>query len=875
MDLLDLVCKITIDPSDYERGINEAREKTSSFGETVSNVAGKIGSGLITAFKAATVAIGAASTAVGALTKMSIEGYGEYEQLVGGVETLFGESSDFLMSYANNAYKTAGLSANKYMETVTSFSASLLQSLEGDTYDAAEVANMAITDMADNANKMGTAMDSIQNAYQGFAKQNFTMLDNLKLGYGGTKEEMQRLLKDAEKLSGIKYDISSFADIADAIHVVQTEIGITGTTAKEAATTIQGSVASAKSAWQNLVTGIADENADLDTLIGNFVDSVATAGENIIPRVEQILTGMGAAIQKLAPIISEQIPPLISTVLPSMISAGGQLLSGLLTGIISALPEIAGAAPQIFEAITTSFSENWPTIQASGAQLLDMLWQGLTENLSTVTETAVEIIASLANGISEQLPTLVPVAVEAVLTLAETLTDPDSLNNMVDSAIALIESLADGIINALPTLIAKAPIIIANLVSAIVRNVPKLLEAAVQIVAKLATGIIDNLPQIGKAAGEIVTTVVSGIFKYDQKILEVGVNIVKGIWSGITSMGSWLTSKVTGFFGGLVDGIKNTLGIHSPSTVFAKIGEYSMQGLAVGMKNSSGKVMETVEDVTNEVKSRLDDFLGDVEHAMFLAEKNGSAAAADMIDGYRLMQQKVHEMAEYYRSLNYAETSDEIQSLQKMWLNYADDISAAQAEAANAVINGIKAQYDNISSFIGLKSEVGSLEYQLWERTEGKNVSDIDKYIKKLEYLSVEQEDQEVKVSAAEEAYNAIVEQYGAASEESYKYQKQLYQEKLALQDIVDQIEKVNAARDELQRQKLSRDLEIRRIEFEHSALGVASAAAINGANVNPYDVAMQANINVVLPDGTVLAKAVAPSLVAYMDSNGTPIVNK
>lgn len=262
-------------------------DESSSKAEKLS---GKIGKGLATAAKLGAAAIVAAATAVGALTKKSLEEYAEYEQLVGGVETLFKDSADVVKQYANNAYKTAGLSANDYMETVTSFSAALLQSLGGDTEAAAKQADLAITDMADNANKMGTAMGDIQNAYQGFAKQNYTMLDNLKLGYGGTKEEMQRLIDDANALNAAQgnltnYSIDSYADIVSAIHDVQTEMGITGTTAKEASTTIQGSLSAMKSAWTNLLTGIGDDSQDLDKLINNFVDSTGTAAENILPRL--------------------------------------------------------------------------------------------------------------------------------------------------------------------------------------------------------------------------------------------------------------------------------------------------------------------------------------------------------------------------------------------------------------------------------------------------------------------------------------------------------------------------------------------------------------------------------------------------------------
>ena len=239
---------------------------------------GKFSSAFGAALKVGGAAIAAGAAALGKVASEAISGYADYEQLVGGVETLFADSADVVQQYASNAFKTAGLSANEYMETVTSFSASLLQSLGGDTAKAAQVGDMAISDMADNANKMGSSMESIQNAYQGFAKQNYTMLDNLKLGYGGTKTEMERLLADASKLSGVEYNIDSLSDVYEAIHVVQEEMGITGTTAKEAYETISGSLATTKAAWSNLLVGIADENADFPALINNFVESASEIG---------------------------------------------------------------------------------------------------------------------------------------------------------------------------------------------------------------------------------------------------------------------------------------------------------------------------------------------------------------------------------------------------------------------------------------------------------------------------------------------------------------------------------------------------------------------------------------------------------------------
>ncbi len=359
---------------------------------------GSLGKSLIKGF----VAIGAAKV-IGDTIKGAFDNYADYEQLSGGVETLFKDSADTVMQYAENAYQTAGLSANQYMETVTSFSASLLQSLDGDTEAAAQAADMAITDMADNANKMGTSMESIQNAYQGFAKQNYTMLDNLKLGYGGTKEEMERLLADASKLSGVEYDISSYADIVEAIHVVQTEMGITGTTATEAAETISGSVAATKAAWQNLLTGIADENADMDQLIDNFVNSAVTAGENILPRIGQILTGLGQLVgtgaEKLIPIAVQ----VLADNLPTLVSAGVTLTISLVTGILSATPELIAAIPDILMAIFNGLRDGWPALKAACTELLSMVINGIVGAYNDLKQAAQNAIQHVKDGFNARI----------------------------------------------------------------------------------------------------------------------------------------------------------------------------------------------------------------------------------------------------------------------------------------------------------------------------------------------------------------------------------------------------------------------------------------------------------------------------------------
>lgn len=392
MELFRLFGTIALDNAKANQGIDETTDKGEKAQSRLSGAFSKMGGAAAVCGKAVAAGMVAAGAAIIKIGKDAVASYADYEQLVGGVETLFKDSAKTVQQYAQNAYKTAGLSANAYMETVTSFSASLLQSLDGDTKKAAESANLAITDMSDNANKMGTSMESIQNAYQGFAKQNYTMLDNLKLGYGGTKEEMERLLKDAEKISGIKYDISSFDDMVQAIHVVQTEMGITGTTAKEAATTIQGSAASMKSAWQNLLTGMADENQNLDELLAQFVDSVVTFADNLIPRIQKLLPRLVDGVAKLATSLANNLPDIIETLLPPLIKGALSITAAL----IKKFPQIVAS---IVKALVNGFRKSLPEIKNIGVNLVKGLWNGISNAKSWVLDKIKGFGSSILNGL--------------------------------------------------------------------------------------------------------------------------------------------------------------------------------------------------------------------------------------------------------------------------------------------------------------------------------------------------------------------------------------------------------------------------------------------------------------------------------------------
>ncbi len=454
---------------DTEKVSDASQKSAKKIGEsfkTVGNTYEAIGKTIVKMAKVGVAAIGTVSTVVGALTKSAVENYAEYEQLVGGVETLFKDSANRVIEYANNAYKTAGLSANEYMDTVTSFSASLLQSLDGDTAKATESANLAITDMADNANKMGTAMESIQNAYQGFAKQNYTMLDNLKLGYGGTKEEMIRLLEDAEKISGIKYDISSFSDIVDAIHVVQTEMGITGTTSKEAATTIQGSISSMKGAWTNFVTGMADESQDFGTLVNNVIDSVLTVASNLVPRIMETLPRLIDGLSQLVQKIVSYIPQLLKTLAPSIVDGAKRLLNDVTNQLPDLLEtilpgfggELGKNIVKFINTFKSIFGKIIPMLQNFGKKILPVISQVLDKILPAFEK----IIENLLPPLEELLPMIMdalsmilePLAelVEAILPPLQSLLDIllpilsgflDVLQPILDVVVSLLQPILD------------------------------------------------------------------------------------------------------------------------------------------------------------------------------------------------------------------------------------------------------------------------------------------------------------------------------------------------------------------------------------------------------------------------------------------------
>lgn len=528
----------------------------------IKSLSGKLGSLAKTGATAITGLVAAASAAITGLTTLAVKQYAEYEQLVGGVETLFKDSSDIVKKYAEDAYKTAGLSANEYMSTITGFSASLLQGLGGDTKKAAEIGNKAVTDMSDNANKMGTSMEMIQNAYQGFAKQNYTMLDNLKLGYGGTKEEMERLLVDASKLSGMEYSIGNFSDIIEAIHVVQTEMGITGTTAKEAYETISGSFDSLKSAWKNMLTAFSDENADFDTVVGNLVTSISTFGKNILPRIKTTLEGIGIFIQEFA----WQIPDLIMEIMPSVINSGIEVVGALVNGLISAAPMLIDSAVNIIKTLVKGIKGSLSSMVNSAMEILNSLVNGIVEVLPMLLELGLQMLITLGQGIANNLPVMIPTIVNLIISMCDMIIE--NLPLILDVAIDIIMALVQGFITALPTLIAEVPRIINSFADAIYEALPTILQCGIEVLMMLIKGLIDSIPTLIANIPQIIMAIVNAITLYNWAGL--GKNLINWLSNGISSMkgnigniakgvAEWVGTSIKNIFSGGLSWGKNLI----------------------------------------------------------------------------------------------------------------------------------------------------------------------------------------------------------------------------------------------------------------------------------------------------------------------------
>ena len=636
--------KVTIDTDLNTSGLTK---KLDGLGSTIKSSLGTVAT---TAIKGTAIAIAGTTTAIAGLTAQATTAYATYEQMVGGVNTLFGtgdksleeyaqsvgksteevkdkynsllSAQDTVMKNAANAYMTAGVSANQYMEQVTGFSASLIQSLSGDTEKAAEYADRALIDMSDNANKMGTAMESIQWAYQGFAKQNYTMLDNLKLGYGGTKAEMERLIADASQMTDIQNELNvsvqegdlSFGNIVNAISVMQKNLGIAGTTAKEAQTTIEGSTKMMKASWENLLVGISDDTQDFEQLIDNFVESTMYAFQNLAPRIQQSIVGVGKLVEGLAPVFQEQLPSIISETLPSLIDSATNTIQILISTLVKLIPTITqdiipivlssgiliitalisgleDALPSVFQAIVDIFSQlanESNDIFDLAFSLIFALINGISACLPQLTQSAAEIINQLAISMNDNLPMIVEVAVNLLQALA------DSLDVSLPIILNLIPVLVEAVYKTLNQLIVAGNgdivDIVLQLLWTLIKNLPVYLNVLIQVtisfLGQMIMAFTDSFMNVLHKATELGSNIGIYLAQAFNNIIpsmqSAGNNIVQGLWQGISNGWSMLTSRVNNLCRNLITNVKKTFGIHSPSKEFDWIGKMNAQGFIQG-----------------------------------------------------------------------------------------------------------------------------------------------------------------------------------------------------------------------------------------------------------------------------------------------------
>ena len=550
---------------------------------------GAIGSVGKAAGGALVAAAAAGTAAITGMVKAATSSFANYEQLVGGVETLFKDSSSQVIQNADNAFRTAGLSANDYMETVTAFSASLLQSVGGNTAEAAKVADMALQDMSDNANKMGTSMQSIQYAYQGFAKQNYTMLDNLKLGYGGTKSEMQRLLADAQKLTGVKYDLSNLDDVYNAIHAIQDNLGITGTTAKEAASTITGSLNMTKAAWENVLSSLGQGDTNvISEKIDQLVESTQTFAGNLMPVIQRALTGVSQLISQLAPELATMLSSLLPQVLPELMKAVLNIVETFGETLLSIAPQMVELGVQLIGSLGQGLLNALPRIGQIFGQVAMIILPAILNSLPRILQAGIQLITMLGQGIAEAIPTLMPIITQCIVDLVGILSDPGNLEGLLQAGLAIILALGQGLLEALPQLIAALPTIIDNLVQFIVAATPQLVEAAMQLTMAIIQATPQIATQIAQMAPQIVQSLAEGLIAAAPILLAQIPMMIAQVGEAILQAIPQLLAAVAQIF----------------AAIIATIGQYGGQLLA-NIQTHLQNIMANIESTLGQLPYQL------------------------------------------------------------------------------------------------------------------------------------------------------------------------------------------------------------------------------------------------------------------------------
>ena len=642
MNLLDLAVKITCD--------DQASGEVDKIGDGIKN---KLG----IAAKAGVAAVAAVGTATVAIGKTALDAYSNYEQLVGGIDTLFKASSGKMQQYAANAYQTAGVSANRYMEISTSFAAALISSLGGNTEAAADMANTAITDMSDNANKMGTSLETVQEAYMSLSRGNYEMLDSLKLGYGGTKSELERLLSDAEKFSAAQgkvrdFSVDSYADIVEAIHIVQDEMGITGTTAEEAATTIEGSVNMAKAAWDNWLAGLGNEDADMEGLTDQLVQSVVTAGENIIPRVGQIMTTLGQTVADYAPGVGLYLRNALINVLPEAVQgpmrdafAGVDKVVGKLESVFNDnLKPAADAADSVFSAIGSGVKTFGDAVNDLVLPAIDQLSPAFNDFFGAI-QTAQPLLEFIADIIGVGLAAAISVAIKLFAAITEvvafvitgfaqlyedisgfvtgvvnffTVDLPNAINALVQWFAQLPGNIAAFLSTVITNVVAWVANMASNAVSAgslFISGIAGFLSALPGNIASWLSGVISTVvgwvsqfaSNATSAASQFASNLIDGLASIPGQVTSIGSNIIQGMVKGVTGAAGRLIDSVKGAVDDAINAAKNLLGIHSPSRVFRKIGQYTMQGAALGVDDDADVLLRSTDNAMHGMISTAQD----------------------------------------------------------------------------------------------------------------------------------------------------------------------------------------------------------------------------------------------------------------------------
>lgn len=541
----------------------------------------------------------AAAAGIGKIVGDAIKAGADYEQLTGGVETLFKDSADIVKEYSQEAFRTAGLSANEYMETATSSAAAMISSLGGDTAKAAELTNMAVMDMSDNANKMGSDMSSIQTAYAGFAKQNYTMLDNLKLGYGGTKQEMERLLEDATALSGIEYDVSSYSDIVQAIHVIQENMDITGTTAKEAATTVSGSLSMMKSSWENLLTAMASGQGIGDAFT-NLSDSVFTFIQNIVPMFAQVVSSLPEVLSGAIGMLIQSLN-IAANNADAIVQMAVDFVTGLANALVEGLPYLAEAAVNL----AMSFGNALITFDWAGTlhSMIETMRGSLDTAAGEIFGTDGSIIDGIADGIFNAIPQLITTAGDIISKLLAFLMQ--NLPKLQEMGMTFTLKMATGLLQNMPQIITAITQLISKLLATIAQNLPQMLQKGIELVGKLAAGLIQAIPDAVAAIFDLNEGMVS-IFR-DFDWLSLGRDIINGVIAGLNAAGSALWDAITNIARGAFDSVKRFFGIGSPSKLMRdEIGKYIPSGIAVGIEDNMKPLTTAMHDIADTATTSFD-----------------------------------------------------------------------------------------------------------------------------------------------------------------------------------------------------------------------------------------------------------------------------